>query len=132
MLMTKKIGAAALSVVLGGGAPRGAGLATCARVEISFHNGSADSIKVTKFEYQDGGAWKSEDMFGGEGHQTFDPGARLTWTRDLAGVAGASTSFKATYRHHLGGDKWGAEKVVAIGPFTCVSGKTKKTLELNK
>ena len=131
-MSVRKFVLAVLAVSLGSAAGGSAWAATCSRVEITLHNGSADQIKVTKFEYEDAGVWKTDGMFGSEGYQKLDAGMRLTWTRNLEGVGGESTKFKATYQHHIGGAKWGTDKVVTIGPFTCVDTTTKKTLELNK
>ena len=126
----KKAFPVALALALGQ-APASTAAAPCSNVEITLHNGSADPIKVTSFQYEDEGSWKSDQLFGADGYQKLEAGMRLTWKRDLPGVGGKSTRLKATYQHYLGGEKWGAEKVVTIGPLVCAD-NARKTLELNK
>lgn len=132
MSMRKSV-LAVLTLGLGLAAAGSVSAATCSNVKINMKNDTPDEIKVTKFEYEDGGAWKTENMFGVDGHQKIESGApNFTWTRDLGGVGGESTKFKATYKHHSGGTVWGPDKTVTIGPFTCVDNNTDKTLVLNK
>jgi hypothetical protein len=122
-------------VVLGAGlaAAGNVSAANCSNVKITLRNETSDEIRVTKFQYLDGVMWKTENMFGVDGHQDFEPNASgLSWTRDLGGVGGESTKFKATYKHRIGGTQYGTDKSVTVGPFTCVDNTTEKTLQLDK
>lgn len=131
MSMRKSV-LAVLALGLGLGMAGSVSAATCSNVKITLKNDTADEIKVTKFQYEDAGAWPSENMFGVDGYQKIESGHGFTWTRDLGGTGGEKTRFKATYKHHIGGTSWGPDKTVTIGPFTCVDNNTDKTLVLNQ
>jgi len=102
---------------------------TCKDVKIVFKNATGDEIKVTKFEYleKDVNTWHLEaDAFGPDGKQLLEPDKSWPITRDLAKVKGdPGTKFRASYNHHIGGNKYGPEKQATIGPFQCTDGINK-------
>lgn len=108
---------------------------TCTGVKVRFKNATADEIKVEKFEYleKDTNTWHDETaVFGPDGKQLLEPDKSLPFTRDLARVKGdPGTKLRASYRHHIGGNKWGPERQATVGPFQCTDG-VEKTLVMNQ
>ena len=107
---------------------------TCKNVDIKIVNSTGDEIKVKKFEYNDidKGTWKTETgMFGVDGFDKLEPGKSNSWARSLGFQDEMSTQFRVTYSHHIGGSKWGADKVYTTGTFTC-SDNMPKTLTLTQ
>jgi hypothetical protein len=94
-------------------------MATASNFSITIHNSTNDEVKATKFEYKDGSTWKTESIFGLDGHQKIEKGHGIVFTRDLEGVGGEETQFRVTYQHHEGGTVWGNDKSAATGSFTC-------------
>ena len=94
-------------------------MATASNFSITIHNSTSDEVKVTRFEYKDGSTWKTESIFGLDGHQKIEKGHGIVFTRDLEGVGGEETQFRVTYQHHVGGTVWGNDKSAATGSFTC-------------
>ena len=80
-------------------------MANCEDFTITLKNSTSGEIKATKFEYKDGSNWRTENMFGLDGHQKIDEGRSISFKRDLEGVGDESTQFRVTYQHHLGGTK---------------------------
>ena len=97
-------------------------MATASNFAITIHNSTADEVKATKFEYKDESNWKTEHLFGVDGHQEIEPGHGVVFTRNLGGVGGESTQFRVTYEHHIGGSVWGSPKVETTGSFVCNAG----------
>ena len=95
-------------------------MANCEDFRITLINNTHGEIKVTKFEYKDGSNWKTENMLGLDGLQKIEKDHGFTWTRDLEGIGGESTQFRVTYRHHVGGFKWGDEISAVTGAFTAL------------
>jgi hypothetical protein len=81
-------------------------MANCSNFTITLKNDTNGEIKVTKFEYKDGENWKTENMFGIDGHQKIEQGHSIPFTRNLGGIGNENTQFKVTYKNHLGGIKW--------------------------
>lgn len=92
-------------------------MANCGDFKITLMNGTHGEIKVTKFEYKDGSNWKTENMLGADGHQKIEEDHGFTWTRDLEGVGNEDTQFRVTYKHHVGGTKWGDDKCMVTSVF---------------
>jgi len=93
----------------------------CGNFSITFMNETADEIKITKFEYFDSRAskWKTENMFGLDGHQKLNPGAEWTKTRDLEKVGGVDTDFRTTFKRAIGGNKWQQAEVMTVPDIRC-------------
>ncbi len=106
---------------------------TCKNVVIKLVNDTADEIKVKTFEYYDfdKDGWRTENMFGIDGHQILEHGKSWSWTRDLEKVGDDNTKFRVTYQHHIGGTKWGADKTVTTDKFKC-PGQVPSEVSLNK
>jgi len=105
---------------------------TCNDVEIKIVNNTGDEIKVKKFEYHDidKGMWKTETgIFGVDGFDKLEPRAWHEWTRNLGFQDKMNTEFRVTYAHHVGGSKWGSDKVFITSKFLCTD-KMKQTLTL--
>lgn len=102
----------------------------CSNVVITLTNATADEIKVTKFEYYDytAGKWRTESMFGVDGHQKIEPGKSWTKTQDLEHVKNDKTKFKVTYESHIGGTKWGPPVSKTTSDFTCADNIRKEVL----
>lgn len=94
---------------------------TCSNVDIKLTNETADEIKVTKFEYYDYAAkkWRTESMFGVDGHQKLEPGKSWSKTQDLEHIENDKTKFKVTYQSHIGGTKWDEPASKETTDFTC-------------
>ena len=86
-------------------------MANCENFTIILKNSCDGEIKATKFEYKDGSNWKIENMFGVDGIQKIEQDHQLPFTRNLGGIGDENTCFRVTYKHHLGGTKWGDEIV---------------------
>lgn len=100
----------------------------CSDFEIIFENNSSDEVKVTKFEYYDytNNKWKTENLFGLDGHQKINPGQSWAKERDLEKVEDRSTKFRATFKRRIGGNKWHDEETSDTVIFTCTDGGRKK------
>lgn len=92
-------------------------MATAERFQIKIVNETNAEVKVKKFEYRDGSTWKTENMFGVDGHQKLEHDHGLTWTRNLGGIGDESTQFRVTYAHHIGGTRWGRNRVACTESF---------------
>lgn len=103
---------------------------TCDNFNITFANETEDEIKVTKFEYFDASAskWKTENMFGVDGHQKINSGAQWTKQRDLEKIGGVNTEFRATFKRAIGGNKWQQEDKVTVPDVTCSHGGSETIL----
>ena len=98
--------------VVDGGLGRGTTVATTAEdFKITIYNDTHVEVKVKKFEYKDDGKWNTENFLGADGIQKIEPEHGFTWTRDLRGIGDTSTQFRVTYSHHIGGTKWGDDRV---------------------
>jgi hypothetical protein len=119
-------------VAVGSAAPRAVFAIgdVCSNVNIKLTNATGDEIKVTKFEYYDfaDGKWRTEVMFGADGHQKLEPGKSWTKKQDLEHVENDKTKFKVTYQSHIGGSKWGKSAGTETGDFTCKDGMTKEVV----
>ncbi len=93
-------------------------MANCQNFKITLHNATDAEIKAKKFEYKDGAKWKTEHMFGLDGHQKIEKDHGVVFTRDLEGIGDESTQFRVTYEHHVGGTLWGADIVETTAAFT--------------
>ena len=94
-------------------------MATASNFRITIHNGTNDEVKATRFEYRDGPAWRTEAMFGLDGHQKIEKGHGVVFTRDLEGVGGEETQFRVTYQHHAGGGPVRHSRRVRFGGLSC-------------
>ncbi|MGD1974731.1 MAG: hypothetical protein PVH37_24825 [Desulfobacterales bacterium] len=92
-------------------------MARCENFKIILVNDTDAEIKVKKFEYEDGSKWKTENMLGLDGHEKIQHGKRKKFTRNLGGIGNEKTCFRVTYSHHIGGTKWGSNKVETTGMF---------------
>lgn len=93
-------------------------MATCENFLITLKNSCDGEIKVSKFEYKDGSKWDSENMFGVDGVQKIEKDHAIPFRRNLGGIGEESTQFRVTYKHHLGGTKWGDDIVETTPAFT--------------
>jgi hypothetical protein len=93
-------------------------MANCENFKVTLKNSADGEIKATKFEYKDGSNWKTENMFGLDGYQKIEKDHSVPFTRDLGGIGDESTCFKVTYKHHIGGTKWGDDIVEMTDSFT--------------
>jgi len=86
-----------------------------------INNDSAGKVKATKFEYEDGSEWKTENPFGLDGHQRIEPNDAAAFERNLQGIGGERTQSRVTYQFEswLEGPRWGDEIVETTGRFTC-------------
>ena len=84
---------------------------------IKLKNSTHGEIKATKFEYLDGSKWKTEHMFGLDGHQKIEKDHTVKFTRNLGGIGNERTCFRVTYKHHIGGSKWSGNKVETTDEF---------------
>ena len=82
-------------------------MANCQNFKITIDNSCDGEIKATKFEYKDGSTWKTENMFGIDGHQKIEKDHAVRFTRNLGGIGDETTTFRVTYKHHVGGTVWG-------------------------
>jgi hypothetical protein len=106
----------------------------CKDVVITISNKTSDEIRVKTFEYRDFDKekWKTEVMFGIDGHQDLEEGKAYTFnSQNLESVLDDKTEFRVTYAHHIGGNKWGLDKTETTGTFTCTVGM-KKTVSITK
>lgn len=103
----------------------------CSNVDITIQNSTADEIKATQFEYYDytSDKWRTEAMFGGDGHQKLNPGKSWTKKQDLEHIENDKTKFKVTYQRHIGGTKWENAVSAVTADFTCTDGM-KKTVTI--
>jgi hypothetical protein len=103
---------------------------TCSNVDIKLTNATADEIKVTKFEYYDytDTKWRTESMFGLDGHQKLEPGKSWTKKQDLEHIEDDKTKFKVTYQWHIGGSKWGDPVTKVTTDFTCRDNMSKEVV----
>jgi hypothetical protein len=124
--------ALAAAVVVGWAAERTAFAIgdVCSNVNIKLTNATGDEIKVTKFEYYDfkEKKWRTEVMFGVDGHQKLEPGKSWTKKQDLEHVENDNTKFKVTYQSHIGGSKWDESTAKETSDFTCKDGMTKEVV----
>ena len=100
-------------------------MATCEDFTITLQNSATDEIKATKFEYQDGSTWKTENMFGIDGFKKIEKDHHIDFKRNLQGIGGESTCFRVTYKHHVGGTTWSADKVATSTRFTAIDNGSK-------
>lgn len=105
-------------------------MANCQDFTITLHNSTDGEIKVTKFEYKDGSNFKTENMFGIDGHQKIEKDHGVSFKRNLQGIGDESTQFKVTYKHHVGGTLWGDDNVQTTETFTAHDNGS-KTVILN-
>lgn len=94
---------------------------TCSNVDITLTNTTAAKIKVTKFEYYDytDKKWRTEVMFGVDGHQKLERGASWSTTQDLEHVENDNTKFKVTYEADIDGTASGNPVSTTTSEFTC-------------
>ncbi len=107
------------------GAATGAIAANCQDFVIKIKNATSDEIKATKFQYKDRSKWRTENMFGVDGHQKIEREKTLKWTRNLQRVGGENTHFKVTYKHRGGGTVWGNAMTESTDTFECNDGDSK-------
>ena len=105
-------------------------MATCEDFTIRLQNSTDGEIKVTKFEYKDGSSFKTENMFGIDGHQKIEKDHTVSFTRNLGGIGDESTQFRVTYKHHIGGTRWGDDNVQLTETFVAHDNDS-KTVVLN-
>lgn len=103
-----------------------AGSETCKNVDIKLINATNDEIKVTKLEYfdRDNRQYRTETgIFGPDGKQDLvASGPPFTIAkRDLEKVNNERTNIRVTYRHLIGGNKYGSSKTEITPDFTCRS-----------
>jgi hypothetical protein len=94
-------------------------MATAENFKIILHNSTDAEVKVTKFEYKDGSIWKTENMLGFDGYQKIERYHSIPFVRNLQGIGDEITHFRVTYKHHLGGTKWGPDICEVTDTFTC-------------
>ncbi len=92
-------------------------MATCENFTITLQNSTDGEIKATKFEYEDEGTFKTENMFGLDGYQKIEKDHSVDFTRNLGGIGDETTRFRVTYKHHIGGTQWGVDNVQTTGSF---------------
>ena len=100
----------------------------CKGVVLTLKNETKDDIRVKKFEYRDfdKGVWKTEVIFGLDGHQDLEEGKGYTFKpQNLESVLNDATEFRFTYAHLIGGNKWEADVTQTTGQFTCKAEMTK-------
>lgn len=102
----------------------------CSNVTIKLTNATSGQIKVTKFEYYDFTAdkWRTEVMFGVDGHQKLEPGKSWSKKQDLEHIENDKTKFKVTYQSLIGGSKWEDPTSTETDEFTCEDGMTKEVV----
>jgi hypothetical protein len=93
-------------------------MAKCENFKITLKNSTHAEIKAKKFEYKDGSKWKTENMFGLDGHQKIEKDHQVPFTRNIGGIGDEKTCFRVTYSHHIGGSKWSQNMVKTTGMFT--------------
>lgn len=93
-------------------------MANCQDFTVTLKNDTDGQIKATKFEYKDGSKWKTENLFGIDGHQKIDENRSVNFKRNLQGIGDESTQFKVTYQNHLGGTKWSDDHIETTEVFT--------------
>ncbi|WP_373540233.1 hypothetical protein [Chamaesiphon sp.] len=107
---------------------------TCNNVDITLTNSTPDEIKITKLEYYDfdKGQYRTETgVFGVDGKQNLERGQSFPIAnRDLEKVNDDSTQIRVTYRHRIGGDKYGSTVTDSTPTFTCRDNMS-KTVVLN-
>lgn len=92
-------------------------MANCQDFHITLHNSTDGEIKVTKFEYRDGTNFKTENMFGVDGHQKIEKDHGVVFKRNLEGIGDETTVFRVTFKHHVGGTLWGDDNVQTTDSF---------------
>lgn len=105
-------------------------MANCQDFTVTLQNSTDGEIKVTKFEYKDGSKFKTENLLGIDGHQKIEKDHSVSFKRNLQGIGNESTQFQVTYKHHIGGIKWGNENVQTTEVFTAQDNGN-KTVILN-
>jgi hypothetical protein len=100
-------------------------MANCENFKITLMNNTHAEIKVTKFEYKDGSNWDTENMLGADGGQKIEKEHGFTWTRDLEGVGNENTQFRVTYKHHIGGTKWGDDIRAVTSVFKALDNESR-------
>jgi hypothetical protein len=94
-------------------------MSTAKNIRIGLYNDTECEVKVTKIEYQDGDKWKVENCLGLDGHQKLMPHKSIDLKRqNLEGVGDEMTQIRITYKDHVGGSKWGKDKVICSSDFT--------------
>jgi len=93
-------------------------MAKCENFKIILKNCADGEVKVTKFEYKDGSKWRTEHMFGIDGHQKIEKDHKISFTRNLRGIGDERTKFRVTYKHRYGGTLWGSKTIKTTGGFT--------------
>jgi hypothetical protein len=98
--------------------------ANCESVHIVLLNNDVGGkeIKATKFEYMDGSKWKTENLFGLDGHHKIASTDPASFDRNLQGIGGERTQFRVTYRLEswlADGPRWSDEIVETTDMFTC-------------
>lgn len=94
---------------------------TCSNVDITLTNTTAVKIKVTKFEYYDytDQKWRTESMFGVDGHRDLDPGESWSKTQDLEHIENDNTKIKVTYEANIDDTQAGDPVSKTTSEFTC-------------
>ena len=106
-------------------------MATADNFTIKLRNCTNSEIKAKKFEYKDGAKWKTENMFGLDGHQKIEKVHEVAFTRNLRGIGSENTCFRVTYSHHIGGTKWSKNYIETTTMFKAEDNKS-KTVTLTK
>lgn len=94
---------------------------TCSNVPIKLTNATNVKIKVTKFEYYDydDQKWRTEGMFGADGHKNLQPGEVFSKTQDLEHIENDNTKFKVTYEENVDANKAGNPVAETTSDFIC-------------
>jgi len=105
---------------------------TCSNVDITLTNATAVKIKVTKFEYYDYSdkKWRTESMFGLDGHKKLGLGESWSKTQDLEHIENDNTKFKVTYEGDTDATKSGDPVSKTTSDFICKD-KMKKAVILD-
>jgi hypothetical protein len=104
----------------------------CNDVRITLVNKSSNTIKITKFEYQDFDKDKlrTEFLLGVDGREFLDPTSSFRTTRNLAFIGNDRTFFKIQYQKKIGGTKFDSTLVKTTKEFVCRDGST-QIVDLN-
>ena len=105
----------------------------CKNVKLTVKNATSDTLKVKKFEYYDFDKkkWRTEALFGVDGHQKINAGKSWQKTRSLEHVDDDKIKIRVTYQHQIGGTKWESNKSVTTGSFVCKDNMS-RTIRLDK
>jgi hypothetical protein len=105
----------------------------CKNVNIKIQNGTADVVKVTKFEYFDfdKNKFRTENLLGLNGQEKLNSNKSFSITRNLQQVGNDKTKFRVTYQHQQGGIKFESPVSVTTAAFICKDGSSHPVL-LNK